>query len=73
MHGGVKVYRGTAAAARNYVNGDRSRTVGLQIPAGTGRNPWYTFTPPCITNNLQRIPTHLLTAAKGDALPYQYW
>jgi hypothetical protein len=25
MHGGVKVYRGTAAAARNYVDGDRCR------------------------------------------------
>ena len=25
MHAGVKVYRGTAAAARNYLNADRSR------------------------------------------------
>jgi hypothetical protein len=38
MHG-VKVYRGTAAAAQNYVDADRSRTVGLQIHPGTGRTP----------------------------------
>lgn len=34
MHGGVKFYRGSASAARNYVEADRSRADdGLTLPA----------------------------------------
>ena len=36
MHGGVKVYRGTAAAARNYVDADRSRADDYYLAEGTG-------------------------------------
>ena len=36
MHGGVKVYRGTAAAARNYVEADRSRADDYYLTEGTG-------------------------------------
>ena len=36
MHGGVKVYRGTAAAARNYVEADRSRADDYYLAEGTG-------------------------------------
>ena len=35
MHGGVKVYRGTAAAARNYVDTDRSRADDYYLAEGT--------------------------------------
>jgi exodeoxyribonuclease V alpha subunit len=36
MHGGVKVYRGTAAAARNYVEADRSRADDYYLVEGMG-------------------------------------
>jgi len=36
MHGGVKVYRGTAAAARNYLDADRSRADDYYLAEGTG-------------------------------------
>ena len=36
MHGGVKVYRGTAAAARNYLEADRSRADDYYLTEGTG-------------------------------------
>ena len=36
MHGGVKVYRGAAAAARNYVDADRSRADDYYLAEGTG-------------------------------------
>lgn len=36
MHGGVKFYRGSAAAARNYVQADRSRVDDYYLAEGTG-------------------------------------
>jgi exodeoxyribonuclease V alpha subunit len=36
MHGGVKVYRGGPAAARNYVEADRSRADDYYLAEGTG-------------------------------------
>jgi hypothetical protein len=36
MHGGMKVYRGTAAAARNYLDADRSRADDYYLAEGTG-------------------------------------
>ena len=36
MRGGVKMYRGTAAAARNYVECDRSRADDYYLAEGTG-------------------------------------
>lgn len=36
MHGGVKFYRGNAAAARNYVEADRSRADDYYLAEGTG-------------------------------------
>src|SRR6478735_4081647 len=36
MHGGIKVYRGTAAAARNYLDADRSRADDYYLTEGTG-------------------------------------
>ncbi len=36
MHGGVKVYRGAASAARAYVEADRSRTDDYYLAEGSG-------------------------------------
>jgi hypothetical protein len=36
MRGGLKVYRGSAAAARNYVEADRSRADDYYLAEGTG-------------------------------------
>ncbi|MCW2833656.1 MAG: ATP-dependent exoDNAse [Nocardioides sp.] len=36
MHGGVKVYRGAASAARTYVEADRSRVDDYYLPEGGG-------------------------------------
>jgi hypothetical protein len=36
MHGGIKVYRGTAAAARNYLDADRSRADDYYLAEGSG-------------------------------------
>ncbi len=36
MHGGVKVYRGSAAAARHYVEADRGRADDYYLAEGTG-------------------------------------
>ncbi len=36
MHGGVKVYRGSAAAARNYVEADRGRADDYYLAEGSG-------------------------------------
>ncbi len=36
MHGGIKVYRGSASAARNYLDADRSRADDYYLAEGTG-------------------------------------
>ena len=36
MHGGLKVYRGSATAARNYVEADRGRADDYYLAEGTG-------------------------------------
>jgi len=36
MHGGLKIYRGAPAAARNYVEADRSRADDYYLAEGTG-------------------------------------
>lgn len=36
MHGGMKVYRGAAAAARHYVEADRSRADDYYLAEGGG-------------------------------------
>ena len=36
MHGGVKVYRGAASAARAYVEADRSRADDYYLAEGSG-------------------------------------
>ena len=36
MHGGLKIYRGSAVAARNYVEADRSRADDYYLAEGSG-------------------------------------
>src|SRR6476646_3528052 len=44
MHGGVKVYRGAAVAARNYLDADRSRADDYYLAEGTGVARWFVAT-----------------------------
>ncbi|WP_416954972.1 MobF family relaxase [Nocardioides sp. T5] len=46
MHGGVKFYRGSAAAARSYVEADRSRVDDYYLADGTGVAERYVATSP---------------------------
>lgn len=45
MHGGVKVYRGAASAARAYVEADRSRVDDYYLAEGTGLAERFTAAP----------------------------
>lgn len=45
MHGGVKFYRGAAAAARSYVEADRTRVDDYYLAEGTGLATHYVATP----------------------------
>lgn len=45
MHGGVKFYRGSAAAARSYVEADRSRADDYYLAEGTGLAARYVASP----------------------------
>ena len=45
MHGGVKIYRGSPAAARNYVEADRSRADDYYLAEGTGLAERYVASP----------------------------
>ena len=45
MHGGVKFYRGSAGAARSYVEADRSRVDDYYLAEGTGLAERYVATP----------------------------
>src|SRR5919112_3279626 len=45
MHGGVKFYRGSAAAARSYVEADRSRVDDYYLGEGTGMATLFVASP----------------------------
>src|SRR4051812_48889603 len=53
VRGGMKVYRGSPAAARNYVEADRSRADDYYLAEGTGLADRYVATPELV---LQRRP-----------------
>ncbi len=48
MHGGIKVYRGSAAAARNYVEADRSRADDYYLAEGSGIAMRFVAAPDCV-------------------------
>src|SRR6188472_4522133 len=45
IQGGMKVYRGSAAAARSYVEADRSRADDYYLAEGTGLATWFVASP----------------------------
>src|SRR6476661_10026034 len=63
MHGGVKVYRGSAAAARNYLDADRSRADDYYLAEGSGVARRFTAGPDG--------PVVELAALTGDG--YESW
>jgi exodeoxyribonuclease V alpha subunit len=63
MHGGVKVYRGAPAAARNYLEADRSRADDYYLAEGTGVARRFRAGPDA--------PVAELTSLAGDG--YEAW
>ena len=62
MHGGVKFYRGSAAAARSYVEQDRSRADDYYLGEGTGVATWLMATPDAVE-----------VAGSMDGETYEQW
>lgn len=62
MHGGVKFYRGSAAAARAYVERDHSRADDYYLGEGTG-----------LATRLTATPEELEEAAQMDGETYEQW
>jgi len=48
VHGGVKFYRGSASAARSYVEADHSRVDDYYLAEGTGVAEHYVATTPLV-------------------------
>ncbi len=79
MHGGVKFYRGSAAAARSYVEADRSRADDYYLAEGTGLAPRYVATsrgdvdgdvPGDVPPN---VPPVVTVAGMSDGPAYEAW
>ncbi len=62
MHGGIKVYRGSAAAARHYVEADRSRADDYYLAEGTG-----------LADRLVVCPDGVLQRPAMDGDSYERW
>src|SRR6476469_1649978 len=63
MHGGMKTYRGSAAAARHYVEADRGRADDYYLAEGTGVVERYVASPGAGVGRMEPVP--------GDA--YEAW
>ncbi len=63
MHGGMKTYTGSPAAARNYVEADRGRADDYYLTEGTGLAQRYAASPGAGVRRLE--------ALTGDA--YEAW
>ena len=60
MHGGLKVYRGSPAAARSYVEADRGRADDYYLGEGTGVAQRYLASPEARAPDIARavlVPT----------------
>ena len=62
MHGGIKVYRGSGAAARHYVEADRSRADDYYLAEGTG-----------LADRFVVYPDGLLQRPAMDGDTYERW
>ena len=68
MHGGVKFYRGSPAAARSYVEADRSRADDYYLAEGTGLATRYVA-----TAGDGVVPPAVLEAGSLDGTGYERW
>jgi hypothetical protein len=80
VHGGVKFYRGSAAAARSYVEADRSRVDDYYLTEGTGIATRYVATGPSSPQVLAgeergrvRGPVVVLGGGTLDGDGYERW
>ena len=71
MHGGVKFYRGSAAAARSYVEADRSRVDDYYLAEGTGVAQRYVATTPLVEGGRGVSAVQDWGTLDGDA--YERW
>src|SRR6185312_15782299 len=55
MHGGMKIYAGSPAAARNYVEADRSRADDYYLAEGTGVPEWYVASPDAVVRRMSPL------------------
>jgi len=71
MHGGVKFYRGSAGAARSYVEADRSRVDDYYLAEGTGVATRYVATTPLAATERGVAAVQDGGTLDGDA--YERW
>ena len=71
MHGGVKFYRGSASAARSYVEADRSRVDDYYLAEGTGVATRYVATTPPVAGGRGVSAVQDGGTLDGDA--YERW
>ena len=70
MHGGVKFYRGSAAAARSYVEADHSRADDYYLAEGTGVAERYTATS---RSDGSATECEVVRAGAMDGATYERW
>ncbi len=80
MHGGVKFYRGSAAAARSYLETDHSRADDYYLAEGSGVAERYVAVPDAVSSPTSRfIPFHshgtghAAAAGPMDGPTYERW
>ena len=80
MHGGVKFYRGSAAAARSYLEADHSRADDYYLAEGSGVAERYVAVPDPVSSPTSRfIPFqshgtgHAVAAGPMDGPTYERW
>ena len=71
MHGGVKFYRGSPAAARSYVEADRSRVDDYYLAEGTGLATRYVATTPPVLG--ERGVSAVQDGGTLDGDTYERW
>ena len=69
MHGGVKFYRGSAAAARSYVEADHSRADDYYLAEGTGFARRFTATDARVTEGYAQLFA-LIMVVKIATVPF---
>src|SRR4051812_32098840 len=70
MHGGVKFYRGSAAAARSYVEADHSRADDYYLAEGSGVAERYTAT---LRSDGSITSYNAACAGAMDGATYERW